>query len=97
MMGCKQLVVNKMAPGVNGGIQEVYRKQVNLSTQSQSFLSHFKCNHFISMHIIDHVINKIKLKQSCWISFKQTFKHFNSQTICICFKEEQELKIMYME
>lgn len=47
--------------------------------------------------ITDHVINKIKLKQSCWISFKQTLKYFNSPTICIYFKEEQELKVMHMD
>lgn len=34
-MGCKQMVINKMAPGMNEGIQEVYRKQVNLSTPSE--------------------------------------------------------------
>lgn len=37
-MGCKQLVINKMAPGTNGGIQEVNRKQVNTIRSSMHFL-----------------------------------------------------------
>lgn len=65
-----------MAPGVNGGITET--GQLVNTIKFDALLSHFKCNYFISMHIIDHVINKIKPKQSCWISFKQTFKYFNS-------------------
>lgn len=33
-MGCERLI-NKMAPGMNGGVLEVYRKQVNLSISSE--------------------------------------------------------------